>query len=241
VTDKFLIVNADDFGRSAGLNRGVIEAHEKGIVTSASLMVRWPAAEAAAAYASAHPRLGIGLHLDLCEWVVRDRQWALAYEVVPVSDGASVEREVERQVEAFERLLGRPPSHLDSHQHVHLEDTARPILERWGRRLGIPVRRIEPAIHHRGDFYGQTAEGEPLPDTVSAQHLVRIVGELAAGWTELACHPGYADDLETDYCEPRRLEIEALCDPSVRHALSVHGIELRSFADYRPATGTSSG
>ena len=44
---RSLIVNADDFGQSRGVNRGVIEAHERGIVTSASLMVRWPAAESA--------------------------------------------------------------------------------------------------------------------------------------------------------------------------------------------------
>ena len=47
---RCVIINADDFGLSAGINRGIIEAHERGIVTSASLMVRWPAAE----YARAH-------------------------------------------------------------------------------------------------------------------------------------------------------------------------------------------
>src|SRR5207247_11145801 len=52
-----LIVNADDFGQSAGVNRGIIEAHERGIVTSASLMVRWPAANEATAYARRHQSL----------------------------------------------------------------------------------------------------------------------------------------------------------------------------------------
>jgi predicted glycoside hydrolase/deacetylase ChbG (UPF0249 family) len=50
------------------VNRGIIEAREEGLVTSASLMVRWPAAVAAAAYARGHPDLGLGLHLDLGEW-----------------------------------------------------------------------------------------------------------------------------------------------------------------------------
>ena len=48
-----LIVNADDFGQSPGVNRGIIEAHQHGIVTSASLMVSWPAAAEAAAYGRA--------------------------------------------------------------------------------------------------------------------------------------------------------------------------------------------
>jgi predicted glycoside hydrolase/deacetylase ChbG (UPF0249 family) len=66
---KYLIVNADDFGQSPGINRGIIEAHEQGIVTSASLMTRWLAAGEAALYAKQFPKLSVGLHLDLGEWV----------------------------------------------------------------------------------------------------------------------------------------------------------------------------
>ena len=53
---RHLIVNADDYGLTSGINRGIAEAHENGILTSASLMVRYPAAAEAAAYAKAHPR-----------------------------------------------------------------------------------------------------------------------------------------------------------------------------------------
>src|SRR6266446_1898300 len=99
-----LIVNADDFGQSPGVNRGIIAAHERGIVTSASLMVRWPAAAAAAAYASTHPELSVGLHVDLRELIYRDGSWAVVYEVVPVDDRAAVAEEVGRQLDAFRRL-----------------------------------------------------------------------------------------------------------------------------------------
>src|SRR5215831_3654590 len=80
-----LIVNADDFGQSPGVNRGIIQAHERGIVTSASLMVRWRAAAEAAAYARAHPRLGLGLHVDLGEWEYRDGDWTMLYQLVPAA------------------------------------------------------------------------------------------------------------------------------------------------------------
>src|ERR671914_186803 len=93
----FLIVNADDFGQSRGINRGVIDAHRHGIVTSASLMVRWPAALEAAAYARAHPELSVGLHLDLGEWIFRGDRWEAVYEVVPSSDHEKVADEVARQ------------------------------------------------------------------------------------------------------------------------------------------------
>src|SRR5881398_1755567 len=107
---RYLIVNADDFGQSRGINRGIAEAHERGIVTSASLMVRWPAAAEAAAYARGHPRLRVGLHLDLGEWVLRKGEWVARYEVVPASDSEQVAGEVARQTEKFRELMGRDPT-----------------------------------------------------------------------------------------------------------------------------------
>src|SRR5512143_2762317 len=98
---RYLIVNADDFGLSAGVNRGIIRAHEEGILTSASLMVRYPAAAEAARYALQHPRLSVGLHLDLAEWVYRNDEWVARYEVVPPDDEKAVAGEVTRQLEGF--------------------------------------------------------------------------------------------------------------------------------------------
>ena len=69
-----------------GRQPGVAEAHERGIVTSASLMVRWDAADTAAAYARSRPQLGVGLHLDLGEWVHRDGTWVALYERVDLGD-----------------------------------------------------------------------------------------------------------------------------------------------------------
>src|SRR5712692_6069973 len=72
---RYLIVNADDFGQSPGVNRGIVEAHDRGIVTSASLMVRWPAAAQAAVYSRKHPELGLGIHFDFGEWACRRGSW----------------------------------------------------------------------------------------------------------------------------------------------------------------------
>ena len=96
-SERYLIVNADDFGLSAGVNRGIIRAHEQGILTSASLMVYWPAAPEAAEYALKHPGLSIGLHVDLAEWVYRDYQWVPRYEIVPTDDERAVAQETARQ------------------------------------------------------------------------------------------------------------------------------------------------
>src|SRR6266852_4645568 len=137
---KVLIVNADDFGQSWGVNRGVIKAHECGIVTSASLMVRWPAAAEAAAYAQAHPQLSVGLHVDLGEWAYRNGQWVRLYDVVDEESQVSVAKEVEQQVAAFRQLMKRNPTHLDSHQHSHRQEPARSIVLALAGEMAVPVR-----------------------------------------------------------------------------------------------------
>ena len=80
--ERYLIVNADDFGQSAGINRGIVTAHEQEIVTSASLMVRWQAAARAAEYAREHPEFSVGLHVDLGEWAFRDGDWVALYDEI---------------------------------------------------------------------------------------------------------------------------------------------------------------
>jgi chitin disaccharide deacetylase len=222
---RIVIVNADDFGRSDGVNRGVIQAHEEGIVTSASLMVRYAAAADAAGYGRHRPQLSLGLHVDLGEWLYQDGTWTAVYELEPFED------EVERQLDAFRSLVGRDPSHLDSHQHVHREEPVRSIMLATSRRLGVPLRSFSPWVRYCGSFYGQTGTGEPLPSAISAEALVTILCGLPEGVTELGCHPGYADDLRSQYAAEREREIEALCHERVRATLAAEEIELRSFRD----------
>ena len=225
-----LIVNADDFGRSAAINRGIIATVEQGIVTSTSLMVRWPSSADAAAYARDRRDVGVGLHIDLGEWVYRKGNWEPSYRVVPGTDARAVAEEVERQLRTFQTLVGRNPTHLDSHQHVHRNEPTRAAVIEFGRRLGVPVRHFSPAVRYCGAFYGQTDEGEALPDAVSVDALIRILKRLAPGISELCCHPG-AGDRETPYGRERDWEATTLCDSRVRDAIVGEGIRLCSFID----------
>src|SRR5262245_58205784 len=104
---RYLIVNADDFGQSHSVNSGIIEAHERGIVTSASLMVRWPAAAEAVAYSRQYPDLSLGLHVDFGEWAYRGEHWVPLYQVVPIHDTTAVADEMARQLTTFRRLVGK--------------------------------------------------------------------------------------------------------------------------------------
>jgi predicted glycoside hydrolase/deacetylase ChbG (UPF0249 family) len=229
MAERVLIINADDFGRSPGVNQGVIRGHEQGVVTSATLMVRWPAAEEAAAYAR-RSGLSVGLHLDLGEWVYRDGEWHERYQVVPETPEA-VTAELNRQLERLEHLIGRPPTHLDSHQHVHRNEPARTALRQAAERLGVPVRWFTPGIEYSGAFFGQDSDGTPLPDLITVDALVEVIETLPAGVTELACHPAAQHDHDSVYADERLRELETLCDPRVRAAIDRSGVDLRSFAE----------
>jgi chitin disaccharide deacetylase len=228
---KYLIVNADDFGQSPGINRGIITAHRDGIVTSASLMVRWPAVADAAAYARKHTSLSVGLHIDLGEQILRGGEWVPLYSVVPVHDESAVREEISRQLEVFDRLVGHAPTHLDSHQHVHLREPACNIVVEVAERLGVPLRNCSREVSYCGSFYGQADDGTTLRDVISVDGLIRILETLPAGCTELACHPAAERDLRTLYSQERLEELRVLCDPRLRTATATMGFELRSFAD----------
>ncbi|MGB2710178.1 MAG: ChbG/HpnK family deacetylase [Conexibacter sp.] len=229
---RALIVNADDFGLSAGVDRGIARAHEHGIVASASLMVRAPHAAAAAAYARAHPALGVGLHIDLGEWHYSGEAWFAVYEVVPTDDADAVAAEVAAQLERFAALTGGTPTHLDSHQHVHRDQPAQAVVLEHARRLGIPVRHFTPGLRYEGGFYGQGRHGEPWHEGIAPQALCGLLRALPPGVTELGCHPGIDDASGSSYSRERSIEAATLCDPAVRATIEHEAIELRSFREF---------
>jgi len=229
LAQRYLIVNADDFGQSAAVNRGILRAHREGIVTSTSLMVRWPHAREAAAAARELPGLAVGLHLDLGEWRYDAGEWRAVYEVVSFDDPPALEREIRAQLRRFHSLVGQAPTHLDSHQHVHRRPVVREIVEAAVAPLAVPLRHYSEA-HYCGRFYGQDTDGTTLPDSISADALIRILEALPEGVTELACHPADGEDLQTMYRGERMRELQALCEARVREAVARLGIILTTYA-----------
>jgi chitin disaccharide deacetylase len=192
---RMLIVNADDLGLSGAVNEGVFAAHEEGIVTSASLMVGRLAAPAAVAALAAHPDLAVGLHLEVGE-------------------------DFRRQLDRFRELVGRDPTHLDSHHHAHESEPAAAPAESLAAELGVPLRNR--TIRYEGRFYGR--------DAISPEHLMELIRELPPGSTEIGCHPAAGPVPTSSYDAERRIELETLRDPRVRDLLNVTHVRLCSFA-----------
>jgi predicted glycoside hydrolase/deacetylase ChbG (UPF0249 family) len=227
-----LVVNADDFGRSPAINSGVIRAHLEGIVTSASLMVRYDDAADAAALAKSNPGLSLGLHLDMAEWELREDEWRVNYELVPSGTREDFAKEVERQLERFRALMGTEPTHIDSHQHAHRAQPLRSVAKEAADRLGIPLRHAG-VIRYCGDFYGQGRRGESMPAALLPAALAALIRDLPAGITELCCHPAESVDFSSSYASERPIELDTLCDPSVRRAIHESGIRLCSFRELK--------
>jgi predicted glycoside hydrolase/deacetylase ChbG (UPF0249 family) len=150
-----LIVNADDYGRSAGVSRGILEAHRQGIVTSTTVMVNQPGVESHLTDALACPNLGLGLHLVFSAWrpVLQPNQiaglvddegrfldqhtlWAHAADI-PLD---SLRAELGAQVDRFTSLTGSMPDHLDCHHFVHLYPPFFQVYAELAQSRSLPLR-----------------------------------------------------------------------------------------------------
>jgi chitin disaccharide deacetylase len=220
VNGKYLIVNGDDFGASPGVNRGILEAHESGILTSTSVMVDGPCSEVAASLPSEYPALGVGLHV-----------------VLSGTAHAAAEQEIERQLARFGELAGQAPTHLDSHHHVHRDPQVLPAFRAVAERHGLPLR-AQGTVNFIGRFYAQW-DGETHPEAISPQALRGIFEtDLKEGFNELCCHPGRADDqLASSYLLERQTELETLCHTEVAAAIEELGIRLATFREVSRSRG----
>jgi predicted glycoside hydrolase/deacetylase ChbG (UPF0249 family) len=249
---KRLIVNADDYGRTEGIVRGTLDAHRQGIVTSATAMVLEPAAAAGLRRAREQaPELAMGLHFVLTGGgppasapeevpaLAPNGRFARSLEALPATLPAEeIRRELEAQIALFERLAGSPPTHLDSHHHSAIHPSVGPVFAAVARERRLPARSSNSHARQELRAAGVATTDDFLDAFfgagATAGNLLRLVEELPDGFSELMCHPGYADDdlrRDSTYADERDGEVAALCDARVRAALAASGVQLASFRD----------
>lgn len=187
---KYLIINADDFGYSYSINKGIIEAHTVGIVTSTSVMVDAIAAHGAKDL-TMFPELSIGLHFELKEMI-------------------DVATELERQINKFVTIVGRSPDHIDTHKRHTTDDGIKEVLEEYVKSHGIPVRNFNTK---QIDSFGiNSGDG-------SIAQLKRSIDEATEAYNEIMCHVGYSDDYlreHSSYNDPREDELKSICSPEIK-------------------------
>jgi chitin disaccharide deacetylase len=218
---RLLIVNGDDFGMARGVNKGIIDAHTNGILTSTSLMVVGHAAQDAAVRCRAHPELSVGLHF------VDDGSSEL-------DDPAQAERSFRLQLERFRELMGRDPTHVDSHHHVHAEAYRMTRFEELVRPLGVPLRH-DGQVAYIGGFWPEREPGVRNLDYIRRPALRRLIDtEMGEGFTELGCHPArVTEDLKSSYRDERELELQTLTEVGLREELEGAGVKLVSYHAWR--------
>lgn len=244
-----LIVNADDLGRTRGINAGILEAHRRGLVTSATLMVNYPAAAEVRALSEAHPGLGIGLHVQMTggptqlppdrlpSLCTRDGRTPGRPDGLADADPAEVLAEARAQLGRFRELMGRDPSHFDSHHHSHREPQVFAAVVALARETGRPVRlpcpSMRPLLSREGIATTDRFEERFFGGQATLAVLLDILQSLPEGTTELMCHPAIVDEdlrASSSYALPRAREMEVLTSPQAIAATREAGVELVSFA-----------
>jgi hopanoid biosynthesis associated protein HpnK len=289
-----LIVNADDFGFTSGVNRAIVEAHTRGVVTSSTLMANGRAFAEAAQLAKTVPKLSVGCHVVLTDGApvlapdqlpslttaARFRDGMVAFAARAVTgrmDADEIAAEAAAQIRKIQSA-GLTVSHIDTHKHTHLfPRILRPLLSAaaacgvrairnpFGPRLPLRSSHLlaRPGLWTRyaevrilGGFAGKfrqavDREGFTTPDgtlgivvtgALDERLFYAIAGSIPEGIWEFVCHPGYNDaDLragQTRLRGSRETELRVLTLPAARDVLAQQGIELISYRDLAPGTGS---
>lgn len=249
-----LIVNADDFGYTERVSAGILRGHRDGIVTTTTFMTNAPHTDGAAKLARATPSLDVGVHLV----VSFGRPLADIARVRSLVDADGkffrpkqlLSRDIDReealteyraQYERARELLGRDPTHVDTHHWVHdhpaLEWAIGELADETGAAARIHSDEQRDRLRARGvrtpDHFAREFQYE---GKVGVGQLLDLLERLARrdGVTELMCHPGETDETmakKSGYARERPTELATLTDPSVRAAVKDLGIALATFAD----------
>jgi len=245
---KKLIINADDFGLTEGITKGIIDCHADGVLTSTTLLINAPFTNMALNMAQQCPRLGVGIHLNATlgrPLVSGKKSFTDAYgQFVKVTEyplrnveanPKELYMEWKAQIELFIALANKLPTHVDSHHHVHMNPVHHEAVLKLTQEYDLPVRQT--SRHHSqkintdyedayfyGDFYGDSLSMKSITD----------VFDLDKEIVEIMCHPAYLDQATYDssnYRLPRMTEMKILRSQELRRFVKEAGIELINYAD----------
>lgn len=253
---KYLIVNADDYGMASSVSQGIRDSHERGIVTSTTVMIGMDgAAEGVQQALKETPNLGLGLHVVVAGKAMKPvlpaseipslvRPDGLFYdnpvwaEKAPGFNRDEMIREVNAQFDRFVQVAGQLPTHIDSHYHAaYYQEGSIEAMRALALKHNLPMRHADVSdlpvvegIQHNAVFF-QLDHHKPI------EVLIDILRNLPEGEiVELCCHPGYSNDtlFNTDpWTTVREIEVAYLTDPRVKAVIEEEGITLCHFGIFK--------
>lgn len=264
--NRFLIVNADDFGLCAEITTGIIKAHTEGIVTAVSIVANGRYFKEGIALLK-NTGLDAGVHLTLVgaekpisgpiNGLVDDKGYFLASYLEVAArivsgrfDRAALTKELFGQVGLI-RDYGINPTHLDSHQHLHLLPAVRNIAYEIAKKFSIKWIRLPSSIptglqeigvnllsralksgaKHQKLRFADSFLGFPERGRMDEERLSLILQRLKPGLAEMMVHPGYdaSGKYDWDYCWED--EIKALTSEKIKKIIKEQRITLTNFKE----------
>lgn len=241
---RILIVNADDFGLCEGTNYGIISAHYHGIVTSTTMLVNMPGLNHALSLIKDVPNLGIGLHLNItlgkpltkADSLVKDNKEFYKPKENPNQDSFDeneIYQEFRAQYLKFIDVMGRKPTHLDSHLYAHqIYPKAQKAALLLAEEIGIPLRDVSTTKYKKA-FFIDTFKANDKDEN----DLKKLLDELniSDGISELMVHPAFIDSFllkNSSYNLQRLVEYEVLIDKEVKDQMKIKNIVLTDYSCY---------
>lgn len=243
-----LIINADDYGYSSGVNYGIIHAHQRGILTSTTIMANMPGFDEAVSLAKENPKLGIGVHLTLtCGSPVRDDVNSLTtnnsfhnlkfYENDFTIDDDELYLEWKSQIDkVFD--AGIKPTHLDSHHHINSISKISDVFIKLAKEYQLPVRNnfnLPNGIKSTKYFFttfDSFGFNKEIWKHMDINNLVNAVINFET--VEVMCHPAYVDAFlleNSTFNVKRTVALKELTDPKYKSIFLENNIELTNYND----------
>lgn len=246
-----LIMNADDFGLSKGVNFGIIDAYENGLVRSTTMMAGGLAFDHAVGLHKKYPDLKIGVHLTLTSGkslgsgykTITDEgrnfhKLGYVEENIDKFDVKEIENEYELQINKIIDA-GIKPDHFDSHHHTHNLPRVIDMTLKLARKYGVKIRiqdhnkkllesefnDIKTTDYYSEEFYAAGA---------TAENLKKIILENSRGSLEIMCHPAFADFgllSQSSYNTKRAEEHNVITSLEMQEFVKENNIEICSFMD----------
>ncbi len=237
-----MIINADDFGYCRAVNYGIMDAHLQGVLTSTTLLTNTPGFRHAASLAKECPSLGVGLHLNIALGqpftsgstltgengaFIKPGNLPSSHKYLP----EDIQIELEAQYQKFVEVMGKKPTHLDSHlfttdSNSVMADAARELAEKYR----LPLRNHDISGFPHVDFIQfRTYQEEP-----GLSYIYNHIKDISSKpYVELMSHPAYVDSYllqSSSYNMQRLAELDFLVSSKTKDMLQKYSVELINYS-----------